>query len=122
MRKGVGLVETLVALAIFTLVLGALVPAFIHYLDTNSRTELRTQAVTIAQQVLEDLRVQDPATLPNNGTEQRTVSYQGRSFRITIRYCRDPSLCTSTARQITVEVAYRNRRIYAAETVYTKLR
>jgi general secretion pathway protein I len=48
MRKGLTLVEVLVALAILAL-LGPILGGFITYLQVNTRSEVRSAAVTLAQ-------------------------------------------------------------------------
>ena len=138
-----GLIEVLVAIAILAIVLVAVVPAFVYYLQTNTKTEVRTQAVTLAQEALEHLRLLDPSTLPTNGSyppfsdysktkscdekpsedEYCQVARNGRTYTVRIIFCPEgSSLCGPHARHVRVEVDQGGKEIYAVETVFTKLR
>lgn len=121
--RGLTLVEVLVALAILGL-LGPVVGAFLAYLQTNSRTELRSQAVVLAQERLEALRLQDPQNLPTSGCTEETVDRYGRTFRVQTCYCTTQNLCGPGARFLEVRV-YRQGEanpLYSVATVFTQLR
>ncbi len=121
--RGIGLIEVLVAIAILAVVLAAVVPSFLFYLRTNTKSETRTQAVAAAQVVLEDLRLQDPTLLPSSGSTTRSVTIAGRSFNVVTTFCPTGStLCSANARHVRVEVLYKGKKVYEVETVYTKLR
>jgi prepilin-type N-terminal cleavage/methylation domain-containing protein len=123
MRKGLTLVEVLVALAILAL-LGPILGGFITYLQVNTRSEVRSAAVTVAQETLEGLRLLNPQSLPSQGCSERTVTRSGRSFKVETCYCQNRQLCGQGARHITVQVFLRNedQPVYRVETVFTQLR
>nr|WP_244187331.1 prepilin-type cleavage/methylation domain-containing protein [Thermus tenuipuniceus] len=110
------------ALAILALI-GPILAGFLGYLRVNTRTELRSQAVTLAQERLEALRLVDITSLPTSGCQEADQTRAGRTYRIRTCYCTQAVLCGSGARHIRVEV-YLGREaapLYTVETVYTKL-
>jgi prepilin-type N-terminal cleavage/methylation domain-containing protein len=122
-ERGFGLVEALVALAILGIVLTGLVPSFVVFLHANTLNEERAAAMIAAQQVVETLRREDPATLPSSGAGPATlVAVAGREFEVVTRYCGRPQHCDAESRHLVVEVAYGGRQIVSVETVQTALR
>ncbi len=120
--KGLTIVEVVVALAILGIILTFIVPSFVGYLQTNTQSEVRSQAVYLAQRELESLRLQDPSALPTSGQTERSESHGGRTFTLRRIYCGQASLCGPGSRHIRIEVLWNGRTVYAAETVYTQLR
>jgi len=121
--RGFSLVEGLMALAILGVVMAAIIPTFTTYQDTNRRNEERTGAVAVAQQVLEAQRRLDPSFFPESGpAPAETVSLDGRDYEVIVSYCEVPEFCSLNSRHLMVEVSYDGRRLYSAESVFTKLR
>lgn len=122
MRRGLTLVEVLVALAILALV-GPILAGFLGYLRVNTRAELRSQAVTLAQERLEALRLVDVSSLPANGCQDEEGTRSGRRYVVRTCYCVDGALCGPGARHLRVEVYLEGEAtpLYRVETVYTKL-
>jgi len=128
-RDGVTLIEALVAVSILAILLAAVVPAFTNALRINTRSETRSQAVAAAQTVLESLRAQPPAAWPaySAGIDPpvQQVEVGGRTFDVTVRYqeyCDAAGDCFENAREIDVEVSFRDQVSYRVSTVYTELR
>lgn len=121
--KGLTLVEVLVALAILALI-GPVLAGFIGYLRINTRAEVRSQAVTLAQERLENLRLVNPQTLPTRGCQEETRSRGGRTYTVRTCYCENPGLCGAGARHLVVRVFLSGETapVYQVETVYTQLR
>jgi prepilin-type N-terminal cleavage/methylation domain-containing protein len=121
-NRGFTLVEAVFALAILGITIAALLPAFIDFLDINSLSEERSNAVAAAQQVMEELRQIDPGSLPNSGSSAvQTVTVGNHEYEVTAHYCRTSSYCSATGRHIVLEVDYGGKTIYTVETVYTRL-
>lgn len=131
-RRGLTLVEVLIAVAILGILLGGLIPAFVSNMRINTDSEVRSQAVTAAQSVLDALRADgswpeyglDPdgeATIP----PVRQVESGGRTFDVQIDYgpyCDASGTCLDGAQNVELEVRWRGRVYYTVETVYTDLR
>ena len=120
---GFTLSEALIALALVAMVAIAVVPIFVMHMDTNTRDEIRTGAIGAAQERLEALRLEPPASLPESGsTAPQLVEVDGRSYEVVTHYCELDMYCDpGRSRQIRVEVRFDGRMIYDVETVYTEL-
>jgi len=121
-KKGFSLIEVIIAIAILAVALVAIVPVFTNYLQTNSSTEERTQAVALTQERMEELRLRDPMSLPTSGTETVTVVRGGKSYIVRTTYCSNASLCDAATRHVKVRVERGGKKVYEAETVFTKVR
>ncbi len=120
-RRGLTLLEVLVALAILAVGLAGVLPAFVGFLRVNSRSEVITAASNVAQTFFERYRLQDPEAMPTSGTQSTQVDYQGRTFEVATSYCVQASYCGTGSRDIQVTVSYRGSPAFTAETVYTKV-
>ena len=120
-RDGLSLLEVLVALAVLTIGLVAVVPSFTSFLRVNTGSEVMTDAANVAQTFFEGYRLVDPTTMPTSGTKTSTVTYQGRTFQVVTAYCVQASYCGSGSRDIQVTVNYENSQVFRAETVYTQV-
>jgi len=119
-RPGFTLVEAIVALVFLAVMLTALLPAFANNMRANSVNEIRTGAIAVAQQEVDNLRavgtwpsspiVTNVAT--GNGTYQSTITYS--------QYC-NGATCYVGARDVTVEVRHNGRLYYRVRTVFTSL-
>lgn len=124
--RGFSLVESLVALALLSLVAVGLLPAIMAHVTTDTRNEIRTDAVSAAEQRMEALRLLDPDTMPVAGPpDSETYAAGDRSYEIRTHYCLRAEYCPPTSpvsRHVTVEVYIQGEKIYDVETVYTQLR
>lgn len=123
-QAGFTLLETVVALTLFLIMIAGFSQAVASQVTHGKRNELRSKAVMAAQYFLDDLRSQDPATLPTSGTGSPTYFIiEGRYFTVTPTYCANSSFCSSSnIRHITANVDYFGDSIYSVETVFTRLR
>jgi general secretion pathway protein I len=121
--RGFTLLEALVALAILGIALAGLLPAFQTFLDANSVSEERSNAVAAAQQVMELLRQQDPSSLPSSGTSTvETIQVGDHEYEVVATYCAEADYCSTAARHIVLEVSFAGNAVYQVETVFTQLR
>jgi prepilin-type N-terminal cleavage/methylation domain-containing protein len=119
-RDGFSMVEAIVALALLGIMLTALLPSFVQNIQVNTQSELRTDAVAVAQVEMDRLRA--VGSWPATGT-QRTVTTELATYETELTYalyCRDGN-CFQGARQVQVEVRHNGRRLYQATTVFTSL-
>lgn len=122
-EKGATLVEALVALVILGVALAGILPSFTTQLHSNARCEQRSGAVSAAQQVLDALRLEDPAAMPMIGTSAPQLIMVGElQYEVITRYCADNTYCNTESRHLIVEVQRDGRTIYDVETIYTQLR
>ena len=121
--KGFTLLEVLVAMGLLGMLLAGIVPVFFSMMAVNTRNEERSGAVAAAQQVLEELRRQDPALLPDSGTSgPQVIPVDDRAFEVTSWYCLAPEYCDDNSRHVLIEVKYGGRTFFSAESVLTQLR
>lgn len=121
-RAGLSFLEVVVALAILGVVLVGVVPSFLSYIQFNTQSEQRSNAIRLVEERLEALRLVNPQTLPTTGSQESVQTRSGRSYTVRTIYCATASLCGSGSRHIRVEVLLNGRSLYAAETVFTQLR
>jgi prepilin-type N-terminal cleavage/methylation domain-containing protein len=121
-RSGFTIIEAIIAILILGVALSFIIPAFIANLQINSRSEKRTYAVAAAQQVLENLRLENPQNLPSSGSGAAVnVLIGGNQYVVTPSYCTIANLCTSTSKYIRVDVTFDSKILYSAETVFAKI-
>jgi len=122
-HRGFTLLEALVAMGLLAIMLAGVVPVFFSLMATNTRNEARSGAVAVAQQVMEELRQQDPATMPESGTlGPQVVAVDRRKFEVTRFYCLSSEYCDDSSRHVLIEVRYGGRTFFSAESVLTQLR
>ena len=123
-NRGFTLLEVLVSLVIFSLASAAMATSFLTHLQRNNQTERRSEAIAAAQQILDQIRTEEPTALPNSGSDSPVdITMGNRTYAVTATYCSDPTYCTSNnIRHIRVTVDYRDETIYEVETIYAQLR
>jgi type II secretory pathway pseudopilin PulG len=135
---GMTLVETVVAMVIFTTMVASFLPLFVTYKATTIRNDTRLGAVAVTQQVMDELRRIDPSKLPSTGNNLETyptvaqggtgasiaaMNYKGKTYRVTITYCNPSTDCVGDTRRVRVRTFHDGTTdpIFQLETVYTKL-
>lgn len=122
--NGFTLLEVMISLLIFSLVMSGMGPAFIAQLRHNTESEIRTESIAAAQIVLDDLRLENPASLRSTGSDPvRDIVVGARHYDVTASYCENATYCvTANNRHITVRVKYKQETVFETQTVYTQLR
>lgn len=128
--KGFSLLEVMVSLLILLAIMGGLLPVFVTYRLTTVNNDVKTGAIAVSQEILDELR-QDPTvedwpdtgtlTETPNGTNISAISHSNKNYTAEISYCSDDTLCNDTTRQVTLEINHNDRTIYTIQTVYTQL-
>ncbi len=123
-EKGFTLIEVMIAMLIFLLILGGMLPVFLSFAKFNTASQTKSEAMNAASYVLDQLRLTDPLAMPTAGaTTSETVSIGSKDFTVTTAYCSDMTYCgTVNNRHILVRVNYKGKQLYAVETVFTQLR
>lgn len=122
--SGFTLLEVMFSLSLFSIILSGLIPAFITQMRFNSASQIRSEGMQAAVQVLDELRMDNPTDMPTAGaTTIDSVTIGARTFQVTTVYCGDMTYCDSSSnRFIEVSVSYDNELVYNVETVFTQLR
>ena len=120
-EQGLTLIETVIALFIFLIFLGFMIPLFSNQHISTINNEIDTGAVAVSQQILDKLRQANSATLPSTGSTNESVTAMGKQYSATITYCAVVAYCTTNARHIKVEVKHHGQTVYTVETAYTRL-
>lgn len=122
-QRGMSLIEALLAIVILGIALSSVSQAFVTQRSVNRRNEERGGAAAAAQQVMERLRRQDPASMPTSGASSpELITVDGRGFEVVTRYCVDATYCGAGSRHLRLEVSLAGQRLFDVETVYTQLR
>ena len=126
---GFSLIEAAVSLLVLFAMLSGLIPAFLTSRLNTVNNSIKTGAIALSQQILDELR-QDPdiETWPNSGTltmlpsgeSIETLNYEDRSYNADLTYCSDTDKCNEKTRQISLEIRHNNNIVYTIETVYTR--
>lgn len=121
-QDGFTLLEATIALAILSVALVAMIPGFQTFLDANSLSEERSNALAAGQRAIETLRGKDPASMPSSGTSAvQAITVGSHEYEILTHYCKEASHCDADSRHIVVEVGFAGKNVYTIETVFTRL-
>jgi prepilin-type N-terminal cleavage/methylation domain-containing protein len=123
-KKGISIIEVLVAMVVLGIALAGILPSFISYSRLNRDADVRAGAATAATQVMDRLRQStfgSWSTLGNavsGNTNQRTMSVDTgfRTYGITVTLC--STRCTGTSRDVTVVVSSNGKEYYRVSTVF----
>ena len=122
-ERGFTLVESLVALAVLSMVVVGVLGAFSVHSLANTASERRMEATNAAEQVIEFLRLDDPELMPSTGTVgPQLVTLNRRGYEVYTQFCTRAEYCTDTSRHLLIEVFLDGRRVYDVETIFTQMR
>lgn len=117
--NGFSLIEALVAVSILSIALAAIAPIFISYAQVNRESQYKTQALALAQQIVDGLRQREFSEWPTSGRTE-AVSSDGTEYQTRVSYCTGSlTYCSDGARHLKVEVSKNDKIYYQVETVYT---
>jgi type II secretory pathway pseudopilin PulG len=121
---GFSLLEALFAVTLLGIVAMAISRAFVAQARANTQSEIRSEAVQAAQQVLDRLRTVDPASLPASGSQTpENIVVGNRTYSVVVAYCLESAFCSAaTTRHIRATVNYRSVKRYEVDTVFAQLR
>lgn len=123
--SGFSLMEVLVAVAILSITTASLTSGFVNNSKMNTKSEIKTEAIQVAQMILDELRVNRMVSLGLTGMLTYDYEMGDRSYQIDVELCAAPQYCppvtTPSTRHLTVNVSYEGNHIYEIQTVYTDL-
>jgi type II secretory pathway pseudopilin PulG len=146
--QGFSLLETVIALTTLGICLAYAMPLFLYAKINNSKSDIRTGALIVAQRTFDKIRSRPISSMPINdgvgspatGTNPNPVSQpvnvnsptqseelltkaMGRQYETQITYCEgkntDTTVCSDKYRKFKVEVKYRGSKVYDLEGTYT---
>jgi prepilin-type N-terminal cleavage/methylation domain-containing protein len=141
--KGFSLIESAIALVTLAICLAYAMPMFLYAKINNSKSEIRTGALIVAQRVFDNIRSQSITSLPKNDganvitptnaqiaypttipASDKLVTYaMGRQYQTIVTYCEgvttDTTVCNDQYRKFKVEVKYNDTKVYDLEGTYT---
>lgn len=122
MRRGLTMVEALIAILILAVAMASLIPVFTRNARINTQMELRSGAVSAAQLVLDDLRISQRSDWNGTWPTSKSVSAGSRTYDVGIDVCTTGADCLTTldAKHIRLEVSNGGTTYYEVETVFTR--
>lgn len=121
------LLEMLVAISILAFVLTAFHSSLSHASTSIKNAEIKSEAQIAGQQVLDLIRLSNPAILPDTITSDaaENIIVGNTTYQVVATYCRNENYCppitTNDTRHVAVDVYFNNELIFEVESVYTKL-
>jgi type II secretory pathway pseudopilin PulG len=146
--QGFSLLETVIALTTLGICLAYAMPLFLYAKINNSKSDIRTGALIVAQRAFDNIRSKpitstspprnDGLNSPVSGTnpvfqpanitaptdsEKLITRAMGRQYQTKVTYCEgvdtDASICSAKYRKFKVEVSYNGSKVYDLEGTYT---
>ena len=122
---GFTILEVLLALTLFSLVATSMTSAFLKMMRANTTSEQQSGAVAAAQLVLDRLRLQDPADMPESGSaDPEAIDVGDRTYDVVVEYCPEETYCTSNSVRhirVTAVLSTDESLTYTVDTVYAQL-
>ncbi|WP_373539029.1 type II secretion system protein [Chamaesiphon sp.] len=144
--RGFSLLETAIALTTLGICLAYAMPLFLYAKINNSKSDIQTGALIVAQRVFDNVRSQSITNLPSNDgyasplatnpvskpidvanptpQEELLTKAMGRQYKTTITYCEGNSVtnpvCGAQYRQFRVQVSYNGTNVYDLQGTYTE--
>lgn len=138
-QAGFSIIEMLVALVILGVALTSILPVFINYATVNRNTEIRAEAVSAAEEVMDGLRQRSfnqwaafERTMERDGVEvvkgdPNDDTDNGRTYQVAMEWCNQPvtglSLCDDNGQQrhVRVNICLNSQLQYSVTTVFTSV-
>jgi type II secretory pathway pseudopilin PulG len=136
--QGFSLLESAIALVTLAICLAYAMPMFLYAKVNNTKSEIRTGALTVAQRVFDDVRSRSITALPSNDGRNspnatnpisvpvNLANAMGRQYQANVIYCEDvntnTTVCNNEYRTFRVEVRYNGTKVYDLEGTYTSFR
>ncbi len=138
-QAGFSIIEMLVALVILGVALTSILPVFINYATVNRNTEIRAEAVSAAERVMDGLRQRSfnqwgdfETVMERDGVEVATgdpndTTDNGRTYEVAMEWCNQPetglSLCDANGQQrhVRVNICLNSQLQYSVTTVFTSV-
>lgn len=126
--QGFSLLEAMVSLLVLFAMMAGLLPIFMSWRISTINNSIKTGAIAISQQILDELRQDSNVnSWSNSGSETSlpsgrsiaSIDYEGKTYNASISYCTNSSFCDLYTRHVTLDVSHNNDTIYSIQTVYT---
>jgi prepilin-type N-terminal cleavage/methylation domain-containing protein len=146
-EQGFSLLETMIALTTLGICLAYAMPLFLYAKINNSKSQIQTGALIVAQRAFDDIRQKSMTSLPTNDgiaspktdntnpvllpanvtaptpAEKLLTTAMGRQYQTKITYCENYTatnpVCGTNYREFKVEVIYNGSTVYDLQGTYT---
>ncbi len=125
--QGFSLMEVMVALMIIGIVSTTFSSAVMQANSMLKLAEIKSEAQIAAQQVFDQIRLDDTTTMPTTESSDPAVNivFGNKTYNVVVTYCSNLTYCPPTAsnetRHLKVVVSYNSKEVYEVESVLTKL-
>lgn len=116
------MIEVMCSLGIFGVLSLGLTTSLISNLKTNTRNQVKTEALQIARMTLDNYRVSEVVNLPTTGDLTSTQTFGNRTYDITASFCVNTAYCADEMRHIIIRVEGNGATYAEIETVFTQLK
>lgn len=120
--NGFSVIEVMCSLGIFGVLSLGLTTSLISNLKTNTRNQVKTEALQIARMTLDNYRVSEVVNLPTTGDVTSTQTIGNRTYDITVSFCVNDAYCASEMRHLIITVKGSGTTYAEIETVFTQLK
>jgi Tfp pilus assembly protein PilV len=126
--QGFSILEAAIALTTLGVTLAYAMPLFLYSKMNNSKSEVRTGAMMVAQRILDQTRGTPFGQIPNTGNVElvdgTTADLQamGRTYSATTYHCETATECSDNYKTLRVEVKQNGSTIYEMDAGFTNFR
>lgn len=127
--EGFTLLEAMVSLLVLFAMMAGLLPVFMSWRLTTINNTIKTGAIAISQEILDELRQDEDVnawdssntalSVKPSGESIAAIDYGGKTYNASLTFCEVAAYCDANTRHVTLAVSHNNDTIYTIRTVYT---
>jgi type II secretory pathway pseudopilin PulG len=126
--QGFSILESAIALTTLGVTLAYAMPLFLYSKMNNSKSEVRTGAMMVAQRILDKTRGTPFTQIPVTGSvalvdvTTADLNAMGRAYSATTYHCETASDCSDNYKTLRVEIKQNGSTIYEMDAGFTNFR
>lgn len=121
-EHGFSVIEVMFSLGIFGVLSLGLATSLISNLKTNTRNQVKTEALQVARTTLDRYRVSKVSTLPTTGSVTSTQTIGSHTYSVSVTFCSNAAYCATEMRHLIINVSQAGTNYSQIETVFTQLK